>query len=108
MTALIDITPEQAWELMQTEHAPILDVRDVMRFSHSHVPDAFHLTNHSFVDFQNEYDYDEPVILICYHGISSRSVGTFLLEQGYERVYSVIGGFEGWEKSGLPIERGFA
>lgn len=107
MTQLIDISPQQAWQLIEQEGAALLDVRDIQRYSQSRVPNAFHLTNHSYKDFQDEYDYDEPVIVICYHGISSRSVGTYLIEQGYERVYSVIGGFEAWEKEKLPIEQGY-
>ena len=33
------------------------------------------------------------------------SLATFLVEQGYENVFSVIGGFDGWEKAGLPVEK---
>ncbi|WP_439327951.1 thiosulfate sulfurtransferase GlpE [Lonepinella sp. BR2357] len=106
MTQLIDISPQQAWDMLQNQTCALLDVRDWANYSRSHIPDAFHLTNQSYGDFQNEYDYDEPVILVCYHGISSRSVGTYLIEQGYEQVYSVIGGFEAWEKAGLPTEQG--
>lgn len=105
MSQVIDITPEKTWEMLQDGTAVLLDVRNIQDFSRSHVLGAFHLTNHSLQDFQDEYDYDEPVIIMCYHGISSHSVGTYLLEQGYEQVYSVIGGFEGWEKANLPIER---
>ena len=38
---------------------------------------------------------------------SSRNVATFLVEQGYENVFSVIGGFDGWVKAGLPIETAY-
>lgn len=35
------------------------------------------------------------------------SLATFLVEQGYENVFSVIGGFDGWVKAGLPIETAY-
>ncbi|VEI47096.1 rhodanese-related sulfur transferase [Actinobacillus equuli] len=47
------------------------------------------------------------MIVICYHGVSSRNTAQFLVEQGFERVYSVKGGFDGWERSGLPIETAY-
>jgi rhodanese-related sulfurtransferase len=52
-------------------------------------------------------DFDSPIIVSCYHGISSQNVATFLVEQGYENVFSVIGGFDGWVKAGLPIETAY-
>lgn len=103
----IEITPQQAWEMMQQQDAVLVDIRDQIQFSHSHPQEAFHLTNHSYGRFQDEYDYDEPVIVICYHGISSQSTAQFLIEQGYEQVYSVKGGFEAWVRAELPIEMAY-
>ena len=67
----------------------------------------FHLTNQSFLQFEEQVDFDSPIIVSCYHGVSSRNVATFLVEQGYENVFSVIGGFDGWVKAGLPIETAY-
>lgn len=99
-----EISPQQAWDMMQNHNAVLVDIRDAIRFSHSHPEGAFHLTNHSYGHFQDEYDYDEPVIVICYHGVSSHNTAQFLVEQGYERVYSVKGGFEGWVRAELPVD----
>lgn len=107
MTQLIQISPQKAWDLMQQEDCALLDIRDMPRYRQSHAKDAFHLTNQSYGIFQDEYDYDQPIIVMCYHGVSSQNVGAFLIEQGYEQVYSVEGGFEAWERANLPIEREF-
>ncbi|MDO4626667.1 MAG: thiosulfate sulfurtransferase GlpE [Pasteurellaceae bacterium] len=101
---VIEITPEQAWQLMQDEGAVLLDIRDALRFQTSHPQGAFHLTNHSYGQFQDDVDFDEPVIVSCYHGVSSLNTAAYLIQQGYERVYSVKGGFMGWQAAGLPIE----
>ena len=101
-----EISPEQAWEMMQNG-AMLADVRDPQRFTYSHAKGAFHLTNQSFLQFEELVDFDSPIIVSCYHGVSSRNVATFLVEQGYENVFSVIGGFDGWEKAGLPIETAY-
>lgn len=99
----ISITPQQAWQMMNNG-AYLLDVRDELRFRQAHAKGAFHLTNQSYGQFQEQVDFDDNVIVICYHGVSSLNIGSYLLAQGYDNVYSVIGGFEGWVKSNLPLE----
>ncbi|TCP96200.1 thiosulfate sulfurtransferase [Cricetibacter osteomyelitidis] len=104
MAQFTEISPQQAWQMMNDENAVLVDVRDAMHFQYSRPQRAFHLTNQSYGEFRNLYDYDDPIIVSCYHGISSRNVAQFLVEQGYDNVFSVIGGFEGWHRAGLPIE----
>ncbi|OOF36580.1 thiosulfate sulfurtransferase GlpE [Rodentibacter heidelbergensis] len=101
-----EITPQQAWEMVQ-QGAILADVRDAQRYTYSHPKGAFHLTNQSFLQFEELVDFDTPIIISCYHGISSRNVATFLTEQGYENVYSIIGGFDGWMRAELPIETSY-
>ncbi|WP_044470013.1 thiosulfate sulfurtransferase GlpE [Mannheimia massilioguelmaensis] len=108
MTEIIQITPQQAWDMMNSENAVLLDIRDEQRFTYSHAKGAFHLTNQTYGKFQDLYDFDDPIILSCYHGVSSLNVGKFLIEQGYDNVYSVIGGFENWEKAKMPIETAYS
>ena len=100
-----EISPEQAWEMVQNG-AMLVDIRDPQRFTYSHAKWAFHLTNQS-LQFEEQVDFDSLIIVSCYHGVSSRNVATFLVEQGYENVFSVIGGFDGWVKAGLPIETAY-
>ena len=46
-----EISPEQAWEMVQNG-AILADVRDPQRFTYSHAKGAFHLTNQSFLQFE--------------------------------------------------------
>lgn len=39
-------------------------------------------------------DFDTPVMVMCYHGNSSKGAAQYLLQQGYDVVYSIDGGFE--------------
>lgn len=108
METFTEITPEQAWEMLNgEENAVLLDIRDLPRFTYSHPQGAFHLTNQSYGKFLDEYDYEDPIIVSCYHGISSRNTAQFLVEQGFERVYSVKGGFDGWVRAGLPLDTAY-
>lgn len=46
---------------------------------------------------------DQQLILICDHGYSSILAASNLVALGFYRAGDVIGGFEAWRESGLPI-----
>ncbi|MFD1804872.1 thiosulfate sulfurtransferase GlpE [Pasteurella oralis] len=104
MSQFAELSPQQAWQLMRQRDAVLLDIRNPLHFAAAHPQHAFHLTNQSYGQFELEYEDDHPVIVICYHGVSSRGAAMYLIEQGYTEVYSVTGGFEAWQQEGLPIE----
>ena len=79
-----EISPEQAWEWCKM-------VLCLQTFGiHNVLPTPmqkgrFILTNQSFLQFEEQVDFDSPIIVSCYHGVSSRNVATFLVEQGYRK-----------------------
>ncbi|MGR6980368.1 thiosulfate sulfurtransferase GlpE [Testudinibacter sp. P27/CKL/0425] len=103
-TEIETITPQQAWQQVQDGSAVLLDIRDLRNYSFRRAPQAFHLTNQSYGAFLDQYDYEFPILVMCYHGVSSLNVAHFLLEQGFDHVYSVKGGFDGWLRAGMPTE----
>lgn len=57
---------------------------------------AFHLTNDTLDAFIHDNDFDTPVMVMRYHGNSSKGTAQYLLQQGYDVVYSIDGDFEAW------------
>ena len=49
---------------------------------------------------------DRPILVICASGSRSADGTGFLLSRGWEDVGSVAGGISGWERMGLPVNRG--
>jgi len=96
----IDVLAAQA--LLDKGEARMADIRDPQSFATAHPEHAFHLTNDSIVGFMNEVEFDQPVLVICYHGNSSQGAAQYLVNQGFDEVYSVDGGFEAWQRAGLP------
>ncbi|GLR69122.1 thiosulfate sulfurtransferase GlpE [Agaribacter marinus] len=90
------ISPEQTKQRLDKGEIKIVDIRDDQSFELGHIPNSFHLTNGSLVNFMNENDFDTPVVVCCYHGISSQQAAQYLIHQGFEEVYSMDGGFEAW------------
>jgi thiosulfate sulfurtransferase len=42
-------------------------------------------------------------LVMCYHGNSSKGAAQYLLQQGYDAVYSIDGGFDAWHRH-FPAE----
>ena len=75
----------------------VVDIRDAASFQANHIPGAIHLSNENFSDFIREADLDVPVVVCCYHGISSQQAAQFLISQDFSDVYSLDGGFTNWQ-----------
>ncbi|NNG42152.1 thiosulfate sulfurtransferase GlpE [Pseudoalteromonas sp. NEC-BIFX-2020_002] len=100
----ISITQTQA--LLNKEDVVIADIRDPNSFQAGHIPGSEHLSNASISEFMMNKEFDQPIIIVCYHGMSSQGAASYLAEQGFEDVYSMDGGFTQWEAQ-LPenVER---
>lgn len=104
--AHISVTDALAMLESDDHHAVMVDIRDPQSFQLSHPQGAFHLTNDTIVEFMNEVDFEQPVLVMCYHGVSSQGAAQYLINQGFEQVYSVDGGFEAWRRQALPVASG--
>ena len=87
----------EAESLFSQTDITIADVRDVDSFEAGHIPKAVHLSVSKLQDFCDHHDKSKPLLIYCYHGISSQSVAQHLVDQGFQDVYSLTGGFEGWK-----------
>lgn len=99
MTEFKRISIVDAQAMIEQGKAVVTDIRDDQSFAAGHVKDAFHLTNFSMSQFAQDVDFDTPVLVFCYHGNSSQGAAQYLVNQGYEEVYSVDGGFEMWKQN---------
>ena len=99
MEQFAHISVAEADKLLAQGQARLVDTRDPQSFALAHVAQSYHLTNDTLVAFTNEADFDTPVIVMCYHGVSSQGAAQYLIEQGFEEVYSLDGGFEAWRRT---------
>ncbi|AOT07207.1 thiosulfate sulfurtransferase GlpE [Pseudoalteromonas luteoviolacea] len=100
------ISIEQTQALLSQGDVVVADIRDPNSFAAGHIPGSEHLSNENLAHFMQEKEFEQPIIIVCYHGISSQNAANYLVEQGFEDVYSMDGGFTQWEQV-LPndIER---
>lgn len=77
----------------------IVDIRDSESFEAGHIANATNLTNENLAAYIGNADMDKPLIVVCYHGISSQNAAQYLNEQGFDEVYSLDGGFQAWREA---------
>jgi len=83
--------------VMANKSHVVVDIRDANSFAGGRIAQSIHLTNESLQDFLREADPDAPVVVCCYHGISSQQAAQFLISQDFTDVYSLDGGFTQWQ-----------
>lgn len=99
MEQFAHISIQQTYEKLAQGEARIVDIRDEQSFTSGRIEKSIHLTNGTLSNFVQDNDFDTPVIVCCYHGVSSQQAAQFLIHQGFEEVYSMDGGFEAWRKA---------
>ncbi len=95
---LRQLSHQEAQELITKGSIVVADVRDDESYGNGHISNAVHMTMAALKDFCENADKEQPILLYCYHGISSQSVAQHLIEQGFTEVYSLVGGFETWKE----------
>ncbi len=91
------ISVQQAQQKLSEEAAILVDIRDAQSFAIGHVSGAVHLTNDSLAGFLQHTAPGTPVLVMCYHGNSSKGAASYLAGQGLTRTYSIDGGFDAWK-----------
>ncbi len=75
-----------------------VDIRDPGSYRAAHIPGALHLHDGNVQEFLQNTEKNQPVVVYCYHGNSSMGATAFLIENGFENVASMSGGFEAWRQ----------
>lgn len=84
----------------------ILDVRTPEEWVAGHVPGATLIPLDELSNRLSELPQDEDIYIICRSGNRSASARDILLQNGFDQVTSVGGGFNNWTANGYPVETG--
>ena len=102
----LELEPTEAEHTIRTGPVTVVDIRDPESYQAARLADATHLSDENIQEFLDGADRNQPLIVYCYHGISSASAAAFFSEQGFEEVYHIVGGFEAWQQHALPTDSG--
>ena len=96
MAPIQEIAVQKVKEMEENNSANIVDIRDPVSFRSGHIPNAVHLSDDNVQQFVIDTDKKKPLVVYCYHGISSQGAAAYFSEQGFKEVSNMIGGFEAW------------
>ncbi|GAB2791207.1 thiosulfate sulfurtransferase GlpE [Halomonas shantousis] len=96
-TAFEHLAPLTLLEWLNAAHTlTLVDIRDPLSFAQGHIPGSRHLDNTTVGALMDEVPRDTPLVVVCYHGHSSQQAAAWLSGQGFQKVYSLDGGFTDW------------
>ena len=93
-----EITPEEVKSKLEAgEEFVLLDVREPWEFETARI-DGAKLIPMGDVPSRahQELDPEEPIVVVCHHGVRSMNVTVWLRQQGFEKAQSMRGGIDAW------------
>lgn len=93
-----EITPEEVKSKLDAgEEFVLLDVREPREFETARI-DGAKLIPMGDVPSRahQELDPEEPIVVVCHHGVRSMNVTVWLRQQGFEKAQSMRGGIDAW------------
>jgi rhodanese-related sulfurtransferase len=84
----------------------LVDVREESEWAKGHLPQATHMSKGTIErDIENRIpDTKAPIILYCGGGYRSALTADNLQKMGYTNVWSMDGGWRGWNGAGYPVD----
>ena len=77
----------------------LIDVREPWEYQTCHIDNSVLIPMRQIPTALNELDPDRETVVICHHGIRSRSVSSFLSNNDFTQVINLSGGIDEWAKT---------
>lgn len=89
--------------LQTTDTNPLLlDVREPWEYEKCSLENSQLIPMRQIPSVLNELDPDQEIIVICHHGIRSRSVAAYLVSNTFSKIINLTGGIDAWAKTVDP------
>ena len=82
--------------MLEESSINVVDIRDPRSYSAGHIPTALSISDNNVQEFIDSADKEKPLVVCCYHGISSQGAAEYFSENGFNEVYSMTGGYSAW------------
>jgi rhodanese-related sulfurtransferase len=98
----------EATQLMNREHAVLLDVRSAQEFEAGHILGALNIPEAELGGRSDELEKhrERPVIVCCQSGAASMRAARVLRFSKFANVGCLRGGLAAWQNANLPLTRG--
>ncbi len=88
--------------------AVVIDLRNVDTFSKGHIVGARNIPSDELDAKMNDLESikSKPIVAVCDAGVTATKAVNSLRQAGFESVYGLKGGMNGWSQAGLPVVTG--
>ena len=94
-----------AISLMDDDDLIILDVREEKERSSGFIKSDIHIPMAQVKAKLDSLDKSKKILTYCRTGTRSNRISELLCRNQFENVYCLNGGFDAWQKAGLPIKK---
>jgi len=98
MNEVKEIQIEDALHALEEKSTTFVDIRDAGSFEEDHIEGSININDSNVESFVSATQKDQPIVVVCYHGVSSQAAALYFQEQGFTNVKSMVGGFEAWRE----------
>ncbi len=104
ISSIPQVTVQSLADFRRTRELTVLDVRRPPEWEAGHIQGAELWALDRFKTELPTLDPRTPLAVHCKSGYRSMIACSMLQRAGFENVTNVIGGFDAWDKAGLPVE----
>lgn len=106
-SSMVNIDAADAVKLINND-AAVIDIRNVDAFTRGHIAGARNIPMDEFEAKKSQVEKlkSKPIVAVCDAGITTTKVVDNLRKAGFENVYGLKGGMNGWAQAGLPVVTG--
>ena len=96
-----EFSAEQLKSYLETcdEQPLLLDVRQPWEFDVCNIENSVLIPMSKISSEASSLDFDRETVIICHHGIRSRSVARYLEQNGFNNIINLSGGMAQWAKT---------
>lgn len=102
------LLPDEVTRLINREDAKVVDLRTQKEFEQGHIIDAINISADQLsgqLDKLKKHK-ESGIIFCCASGSASTKEARKLMNEGYEKVFSLKGGILSWQSANLPLTKG--
>lgn len=98
------LTPAQVTQMINHQHAVVIDTRPTDIYRKGHIIDAVSMMPEEIKNNAKKLEKfkSRPIILVCGSGVESQKLATILQKLGYN-VTSLNGGIRSWTEAQMPL-----
>lgn len=97
------ISPQQAKDLMETQNALLVDIREPDEYAREYIEGSRLIPLSVLPNLAPDPDTSRPAIFFCQSGRRSKSNQHLLESRGFAETYLMEGGVNSWKASNLPV-----